>query len=159
MDVERIRKRFHDIEIRPYQESARTQLEALAAEMHAESMFSRMELNMDKVIRHWSLQHHMQCFRVAVRNGVVLGAVYGYATSTFFSDEMFAHVKGIWVKSEHRGSAAFILLLDSFEQWARDQGAILGFLDQTTALDIERSMNLFEGCGYRLIGVNSVKEL
>ena len=159
-DLARISERFKSINLVPYRTDLRDQLETLAVEMHAQSAFSQLELDVNKSLRHWETADRSGAyFRIAERGGTVFGAVYGFVATTFFSHDLFGHVKGIWVLKEHQGSAAFVRLLTDFEQHAKAMGARFVFLDQTTALDIERSMNLFEGCGYRLIGVNTVKEL
>lgn len=160
-DLARIGQRFQSIQIVEYKEDLRAQLEALAIEMHAQSLFKNLDLDISKTMLMVSCANDTDgsYFRVAHRSGVVLGAVYGFKSATFFGHDLISQVKGIWVSQGHKGSAAFILLLKSFEDWAKAQGARLVFLDQTTALDIERSLSLFEGCGYRLIGINTVKEL
>lgn len=160
-DLARIAQRFNSIEIVRYDEALQDQLKALTVEMHSVSVFKRLELDLDKTVLQLSHADTVpgNFYRMARRNGELLGCIYGQAFKSFFSDALMAQVKGVWVAGKHQGSAAFLRLLLSFEEWAKGVGARLIFLDQTTALDMERSMNLFEGCGYRLIGVNTVKEL
>jgi hypothetical protein len=161
MDLARINERFKAIEVVEYDESLEPQLVALTVEMHEHSIYNGMDLDLVKAVAQMKVANQIpgNFYRMARRNGVLMGCVYGQCFRPFFSEDIAAQVKGIWVFGEHQGSAAFIRMLLSFEEWARAQGARLSFLDQTTALDIERCMNLFEGCGYRVIGVNTLKEL
>lgn len=160
MNIERINQRFQSIEIVPYAPRWRTELEELTNEMHDQSMFSGMTLNVEKTMLTVSMATgDSVLFRVAVRKDRVLGAIFGYAAAPFFSDDLMGKVIGVWVAKQHQGSAAFVRLLQEFEQWAKAKGARLCFLDQTTALDMVRSQKLFEGCGYSVCGVNTYKEL
>ena len=159
LDVERIKCRAKSVTLSGFRQDLIPQLKELTVEMHTTSSFTALNLDLDRTMRYVSMQTNGIYFKVAERSGEVLGALYGYASETFFSADKIAKVMGVWIAGKHQGSMGFIALLMDFEEWARTQGAKLIFLDQTTALDMERSQKLFDGCGYSVCGLNTVKEL
>lgn len=141
-----------------YAEQAAT----IAEEMHRNSIYHDMPLDKPKVMRQLAAcgnQVPDRYFRFAVRGDELLGGFYGHHRRTFFCDDILAHDMGWWVKQTARGSAAAILLLADFERWARAAGAKKIMVGQSTEIDIERTTKLFEHCGFRVIGYNTVKDL
>ena len=162
MDVARIRARFAKIQIVDFTIEYVDQVLAGAAEMHRNSIYRDMALDPEKVVRQLASCGTIvpdRYFRLAVRDGKVLGGFFGHVRRTFFCDDLLAHDMGWWVLEHARGSAAAILLLDDFEYWARGQGAKKVMVGQSTELNIERTTKLFEHCGFRMIGFNTVKDL
>jgi len=138
------------------------QVAAGAEEMHRNSIYWDMPLDKAKVIRQLASSGVTvpdRYFRLAVRGDVVLGGFFGHYRKTFFCDDLLAHDMGWWVLQEHRGSAAAVLLLADFEKWARKCGASKVMVGQSTEKDIARTTRLFEHCGFRVIGFNTVKDL
>ena len=134
----------------------------IAVEMHRNSIYHDLPLDKAKVVRQLAACGTLvpdRYFRFAVRGDEVLGGFYGHYRKTFFNDELLAHDMGWWVKSSARGSAAAILLLSDFEKWARASGARKIMVGQSTDIDIARTTKLFEHCGFRVIGFNTVKDL
>lgn len=132
-------------------------------EMHANSIYADMPLDEAKVIRQLSASGSDKVpdryFRVAVLRDEVLGAFYGMVQRTFFNDMLIAIDMGWWVKREARGTFAAPLLLLDFERWAREKGARKVCVAQSTAVNIDATTKLFEGCGFRVTGANTVKDL
>lgn len=162
MDMSTILKRHSAIKVVPYSDEYRSQVIAGAYEMHEDSIYHDLPLDEDKVIRQLDSCGNLvpdRYFKIAVRNGEVLGGFYGHVRKTFFCDELLAHDLGWWVIRSKRGSAAAIVLLADFEQWAISQGARKVMVGQSTERDIERTTKLYEHCGFRVIGFNTVKDL
>lgn len=140
-----------------------SQAVSIAHEMHANSIFRDLPLDEAKVFRQLAAAGTSivpdRYFRIAVSGDEPLGGFYGHIQRSFFCDETLAHDMGWWVKKEARGSLAAPLLLLDFERWAREKGARKVMVGQSTEQDIAKTTKLFEGCGFRVIGYNTVKDL
>ncbi len=160
--LERITERHSTIQVIPYDSQYRDQALAIANEMHHDSIYHDLPLDEEKVIRQLAACGNLvpdRYFRLAVRNGEVLGGFFGHVRRTFFCDELLAHDMGWWVKRDKRGSAAAIMLLIDFEKWAIEQGAKKVMVGQSTEINIEATTKLFKHCGFRVIGFNTVKDI
>lgn len=160
--LERIQHRHGSIQIVDFTIEYVDQVLEGAEEMHRNSIYHDMPLDKEKVVRQLASCGVVvpdRYFRLAVRDGKVFGGFYGHVRRTFFCDELLAHDMGWWVLEHSRGSAAAILLLADFERWAREQGARKVMVGQSTERNIERTTKLFEHCGFRMIGFNTVKDL
>lgn len=160
--IQKVLARPSTIQIIPWADEYRDQALAIAREMHVNSIYADLPLDEAKVCRQLSACGNLvpdRYFRMAVRKGELLGGFYGHVRRTFFCDELLAHDMGWWVKASRRGSAAAILLLADFEQWAHTNGARKVMVGQSTARDVARTTKLYEHCGYRVIGFNTVKDL
>ncbi len=162
MDMSTILKRHSSIKVIPYSDEYRSQVIAGAHQMHEDSPYNIMPMDEEKVIRQLAACGNIvpdRYFRLAVRNGKVLGGFYGAVQRPFFSDVLRATDLGWWVLRERRGSAAAIILLNDFEKWAKEQRAALIMVGQSTGRNIKRTTKLYEHCGFRVIGYNTVKEI
>ena len=149
------------IQIVPYHERYQTQVLELAREMHAESVSQRnFPLNEEKLLQQLALSQTMQdtiYVRLALLDGVVLGGFFGIISTTFFSDAPAAKDMAWFIRKDRRGSLAAIKLLADFEQWGLDRGVLDFYLGQTTGVQIEATMKLYEHLGYEVVGVNTYK--
>jgi len=162
VDKEKIIARHPRIQIVEYTDVYRDQVLVGAEQMHQDSIYHDLPLDKDKVIRQLAACGGIapdRYFRLAVRDGVVLGGFYGHYRRTFFCDEVLAHDMGWWVLRNKRGSAAAALLLFDFEIWARANGAKKIMVGQSTAINMERTTKFYQHCGFRVIGFNTVKDL
>lgn len=140
----------------------REQVIAIAQEMHADSMFRDYAFDPDKLIAQLELaaKHpDTAYFRIAVRDGEVFGGFYGTVSRMFFCDELMARDVGWWVKKSRRGSWAAMALLEGFEQWAAERGALKAMIGQSSEIDIDKTSRLYRHCGYRIVGYNAVKDI
>lgn len=145
-----------------YAPEYREQVLAIAAEMHAGSMFRDYAFDGEKLIQQIEASAAYPDtlrFRLAVLNGEVYGGLYGTINRMFFCDEYMARDVGWWVKQDRRGSWAAICLLADFEQWAAEKGAKKVMLGQSSGMNVEVTTRLYENCGYRVVGMNTVKDL
>jgi hypothetical protein len=162
MDGQKIRARFSSIKIVDYEPKYMEGTLQGAREIHAHSIYRDLPLDEAKVVRQLSASGNIvpdRYFRLAVRGDEVVGAFYGCTLRVFFCDELTAKDMGWWVKENSRGSAAAILLLLDFEDWARKMGAKKCMIGQSGVENIERTFKLFRNCGYSFTGYNTCKEL
>ena len=135
----------------------------LGRQIHAHSVYADSHFDEEKLAKQllWAGTDKSpeRYFRIAVRDEIVLGAFYGYVHRVFFSDQLVANDLGWWVRKEMRGGRTALALLLDFEKWAKAQGATRVGLGQTGVEDIERTTQLFEHCGYKVIGYNTMKDL
>lgn len=159
----RIAVRPSSIRVIDYAAEYRAEVLEGAREMHRNSVYHDMPMDEAKVIRQLSACLTTvvpdRYFRIAVRGDKVLGGFYGIVRRTFFCDEVNAHDMGWWVKESYKGSATAVLLLMDFERWSKSMGARKIMIGQSTERDVERTTKLYQHCGFRVIGYNTVKDL
>lgn len=163
VDFERIARRFSSVKIIAYENRYMTQALEVARQIHAHSIYADIPLNNLKLIGQLTVASTGvapdRYFRLAVRDGEVLGGFLGYLVKLFFADQLTAKDLGWWVKEGSRGSAAAVLLLHDFEKWAKLKGARKVMIGQSGVEGIEHTGKLFWHCGYRFTGYNTCKEL
>lgn len=160
--MDRIAARFFAIRVINYDPIYCDQVVAIGREIHAESVYSDMPFDENKLIRQLSGCGSIvpsRYFQIAVRGDTVLGGFFGCVSPAFFSDAIIAKDMGWWVMGSMRGSAAAILLLADFEIWAISRGAKKIIVGQTGVKNIERTTKLFKNCGFSVIGFNAGKDL
>lgn len=160
----RINVRYSDtIKIIPYADEWRDQMLVVAHEIHAHSLYAELPLDEDKVVRQLAAAgKHLapdRYFRLAVRDGELLGGFFGSATRTFFCNALLARDMGWWVKESARGGAAAVMLLADFEAWAKSVGCSKVMIGQAGVENIDRTMRLYQNCGYTLTGYNTAKDI
>ena len=89
----------------------------------------------------------------------VVGMLIAFVAPCCFSDVVQASEITWYVDPEHRGSRMAIKMLDYFEEWAKDQGAVCANLGNLDVLNGDRVARLYNSIGYRLITNTFVKEL
>lgn len=142
--------------ITEYAEKYRESLEALLKDIHAESAFSGLSLDSAKLIA--TLTHPSVFFRLYVNSDKVQGMIAGYVNAPYFSNDLAAYDLGWYVSKGARGGTAAIRLLREFESWAASKGAAMIVLSQTTGIDSEKVERIYNGCGYKTVGVCAMKE-
>lgn len=145
-----------------YESQYLDQVLALARAMHAESVTHReMDFSEPRIRMLLTMHKHNPDFfiRLAVQGEEVLGFFFGRLVDTYYSEKRIAEDNAWFVVPRKRGSYAAVLLLGAFEQWVKKHGVNRVKLGQTTGVDIEKTSALFTRLGYRMTGINTVKEL
>ena len=149
------------IRIVPNDATYQAQVLELAHEMHAESVtHANMPMDDAKLIQQMEMSGKMPdsvYLRLAVLGEDVLGGFFGIISTTFFSQSPACKDMAWFVRKDRRGSLAAVKLLADFEQWGLDRGVLDFYLGQTTGVQIEATMKLYEHLGYQVVGVNTYK--
>ena len=127
----------------------------LAKQMHAESAFSRFEFDDSKMAAQLTmpLTHPNQQFcHVAVSDGEIVGALFGYVSEFIFGPQLIASDYGWYVLPKARGTSAGVRLLKNFQRWAKDQGASEVSMGVSTDVHKDKTGKLFKKLGYKHVG-------
>lgn len=160
--VDLLRRGLAHLPVIPYVDAFEAQVAAGCREMHAESLFHRrFVFNEAKTMAELkaAAAHPQAYFRICVKDGEVLGGLYGMISGIFFSDDLVAADRAFFVKKTHRGSLAASSLLNDFEQWAKSCGVHDVLLEQATGLKMEATAAYYKMRGYEPFGVNTVKRI
>ena len=153
---------LHVTKVVLYDSRYREQVLELAREVIAESASHRdMPIDEDKLIEQleFSLTSPDTIYvRLAVRGGEVLGGLFGVISPVYFSQEKAARDMAWVVKKSSRGTFAAVRLVQDFEAWGLARGVKKFFLGQLTGINMEMTTALYEKLGYRVVGMNAVKE-
>ena len=149
------------IKIVPYDERYDAQVLELAREMHAESLTQRnFPLDETKLLQQLGMSKIMSdtiYVRLAVLGDYVLGGFFGMISTTFFSQQPACKDMVWFVRKNKRGGLAALKLVADFEQWGLDRGVRDFYLGQSTGVEIETTMKLYQHLGYEVVGVNTYK--
>jgi len=124
--------------------------------MHAESSYSRLEFNEDR-LRHIFDIYTKDSTRALILgrvNGEACGLYAGYITPYYFSNELVANDIAWFVVKERRGSSLGLRLLSAFESWAKDQGASEIRVGYSTDINPAAFDSLMIKRGYSRVGGN-----
>ena len=135
----------------------------LAKRMHGESpRFSRLTFAPEKceaLLQALTSGKVAGGVLVAEKAGIIVGMVAGFVVEHFFGIEKTASDLAIYVAPEHRGGLIAAKLIRAFERLVRELGAVEVTLGISTELNVERTVELYQGIGYRRSGVSMLKEL
>ena len=99
------------------------------------------------------------CIYAKNEEGKIIGAILGKITEQFFSGDRVASDFGMFVEPAYRGSATFLRMFKSFEQWAKDSDAKMIVVGHTTGIETDKAKELFPRLGYSLMGYIFNKEI
>lgn len=132
----------------------------LGAKVYAESRFSHLGYNMDKVkygLETFILLHtkgsHLALLAENA-DGRIVGAFLGAIESYFFTTDKSANSVLIWVDPDYRGSSIAIKLIDVFKQWAVKKGAKEINMLVTSGVRIGSTDRFFRRLGFVQSGGN-----
>lgn len=135
----------------------------LAKQMHQESeVHKHQAFNEQKVQRLFQAsitKPEMLYFRLAVKDNEVLGGFYGMLVEPYFTDVKVAKDLAWFITPDKRGGILAVRLVRDFEVWAKKHGAIQLGLGQSTGVQVEQTQKLYERLGYRVVGVNTIKDI
>ncbi len=92
-------------------------------------------------------------------DGDVIGMITGVIGDYAFSPERRAACDLLFVRPQHRGAVAARKLVESFCDWAAENGARSVFIGISTAVNPERSGKFFERIGFEPLGPIYRKEV
>lgn len=152
------------IRIIPFEPKYTEQMLEVARQIHERSIYSDLEFDEPKVIRQLDAAGNIapdRFLRLAVDGEErVVAAIFGQVTRTFFSAASIASDIGQWTRGDRTQLNSYWLLVATFEEWARGQGAQKICLGHHSGIgDIEVTRRIFEFQGYRVTGYNTVKDL
>jgi ribosomal protein S18 acetylase RimI-like enzyme len=94
---------------------------------------------------------------LAELNGAVVGAAYVETATDYFTGERHGHLGILVVASQARGAGVGQSLMDTVEEWARNEG--FRFISLNVFADNHRAIALYEKRTYRPDFVRYVKQL
>lgn len=125
---------------------------ALGAIMHAESRYSFMAYDGEKVAATLRALIGTGFVRVHVKDGEIDGGMVGYMGEPWFSMERVASELALFVVSGKRGGMAAWYLLSEFSAWAENQGAKEITLAITTGVKVEETGRMYQRLGFEQVG-------
>ncbi len=127
----------------------------MGARMHAESAYSFLPYDCDKVRRlilSYVENAETQCGLVAEEDGRPVGMLAGYITDYFFCDEKVACDYLVFIDLPYRGGTGAARLIHGFQQWAEARGAREVCLGVSTDVDSVATGRFYEKLGFRRVG-------
>lgn len=125
---------------------------ALGAIMHAESRYSFMAYDGEKVAATLRSLISGGFARVHERDGEIDGGMVGYMSEAWFSRAKVAAELALFVTPGKRGGMAAWYLLSEFSAWAENQGAQEITLAITTGVKVEETGRMYQRLGFEQVG-------
>lgn len=128
----------------------------LGALMHAESRFTMLGFDPDKMARATALLVNSPdgLVLVAERGGRVVGGFLGCAEEHFFSRDKFAFDLATYIEPAHRGGYLGAALLRAFVRWARSRGIACINAGIASGINHDVSTRLYERIGFVRVGTS-----
>lgn len=127
--------------------------------IHAESKFSTLDFEPDKVRR--TLEGIIEsgkgthcCFIATSAEEELIGVFIGCIEEYFFSTSLMAHSILIYVHPKWRGSAAALKFIHAFRNWATNRGAIEICIGVASGVTIARTDRFLRRLGFAVTGGN-----
>ena len=137
------------------QEADIPSLLALGAAMHAETLFARVPLQLDRFEDHIRAaladRAHQQIF-VHKANGVLQGALFARADPYIFSDAIIVSDQLFYIFPQHRSFALARRMVQAVEVWARSKNATEVCLAVSTGKNLGRLDALYARFRYQRVG-------
>lgn len=125
---------------------------ALGAIMHAESRYSFMPYDGEKVAITLKTLIGTGFVRVHERDGEIDGGMVGYMSESWFSRAKVAAELALFMTPGKRGGMAAWDLLSEFSAWAENQGAQEITLAITTGVKVEETGRMYQRLGFEQVG-------
>lgn len=127
----------------------------LAAEMFSESQFRQYSFNPQKVADLFiALIDLRQILLVAESDGKIIGGFAGGVHEHFFGDLKMSFDYALFVLPEYRASKAGLMLLKRYIEKAKELGAAEITIGNSTGVESDRVIKLFEHVGFVRYGAN-----
>jgi N-acetylglutamate synthase-like GNAT family acetyltransferase len=142
--------------IRDVEEKDWPQLLVMGKRMFDESAYSQVcTYNEEKILVLFEAAinyPNQYFFRVAEKDGTIIGMYGGQITDYYFSDDLMAIDFALYVDEKKRGGIAAIKLIQAFEDWAFAQGVKEICPATSTQIAPERTAQLYHLLGYEVVG-------
>lgn len=140
--------------IRPATHDDIDRLVILGEEMHVESRFARLPLDVDKVRALFAhlIESQDGLLLVSEKDGEIIGGFAGYVAEHYFSRTKVACDFGLFIAHEHRGGMSAPRLMKAYAAWAKEHGAKMIQAGITTGVHVDESSRLYQALGYRQVG-------
>jgi len=132
----------------------------LARAMHVHSAYSVVpfEQVMCEVSLEMLIAEDQYCFFVAEKDEQIIGALPGMLVPMFpFSRALKLADVAVYVSPEHRGSRAGLMLINAYENWGKEKGAVFCYLGVTTGYN--KAGDFYKKIGYTEVGGFYCKDL
>ena len=135
---------------------------ALGAEMHAESRYAAKPYLFSKLEGYGS--HYVRdpnagvCI-LAEEDDACHGIMVGFASKTYFSDELCAKEMVLYVRPAKRKGTTAMRLVREFEHWAKEIGAAEIHVGVTADIDDDKAIRFYNAMGYGPRGIILAKEI
>ena len=96
---------------------------------------------------------------VAERGEEVIGFLLAFTQDYYMADEVFVEDAALYVVPESRGSSAAPRLLKAYREWAEERGAVHCYMGTNTGVKAEKTLKLFQHCGFTPLGYSLVREV
>lgn len=126
----------------------------LGGRMHEESQYGVLAYSPERVAdKCYQVTVNLHMFGVvAYSDGSIIGMMGGQVYQYDYGDELIATDILVYVSPAYRGSMAFIKMVRKYVAWAKEQGAKLVFLSQTTGVNQESVSSLYQRLGFKPVG-------
>lgn len=135
----------------------------MSKDMHAESpRFCDLDYSEEKmrgILQHIIAGKLPGGVLVAECDSVPIGMLGFLVTEHFFGSDKIASDLGVYVAPEHRGSSAFVRLVQAFEEWADTFGVKENSLGVSTGIHAEQTAGFLVRLGYERCGINLLKKV
>jgi len=125
-----------------------------AMRLHDVGYFENHTLNPEKLARHL-LQHVMDngyTILMLIDGEEPIGFISGEVVDLFFTDELVAQERMLWVEPRHRSLKAVRTLIDAFEEWGKKHGASALHMAIANGYHVEKMAKLLTRYGFTPIG-------
>lgn len=86
--------------------------------------------------------------------GTLLGGMAAHLYSPWYTDRLVSCDVVLYLAPERRGGLAAKRLIKTYIRWARDNGAEEVLIGNQTGIESERTLGLYERCGFTRVGYN-----
>lgn len=140
--------------IRPATHDDIDRLVILGEEMHVESRFARLPLDVDKVRALFAhlIESPDGLLIVAEKDGEVIGGFAGYVAEHYFARTKVASDFGLFISRQDRGGMTAARLLRVYATWAKERGAVMVQAGITTGVHVDETTRLYQALGFRQVG-------
>jgi hypothetical protein len=134
---------------------------ACGESMHAESVYSHMDLDNYKLIARFEDYRTSENKKLFVLDwdGLAVGVLFAHITPMYFGHDSVGYEETCFVFPEVRELGGFDLLLGAFEKWCSEMGAKALIFDIVSRVKVERTEKKLQSSGFDYAGATMVKRI